>query len=422
MLNIQSLNKNFLIILNKNPNSDNGLYLTPFKEGVIIGEIKDNNSYNIYFVDSDNSYQQDPTEQLEFESLCSPLMYLNTLDELFYKHLIAKDNYTSVIKFLKDKTYKDLDTELSTIHIDNIKITHRGVIKLFNEYFKDRIIINKKIGDLYTLSLTSESILKNICEVVCICLILFYDSKPENKPFIDDTYLTKYIHYFKHIGSEDYAFNSKFLRTLFVNETQYLKYEKLINPNDSFSIQFDRNSSIRMKEICNNIDLSKDILDIGCGWFAYYRMLTRKGFRGNYYCTDIDVSRKDKIKELNNQYGLNNIIWLDSLKDLKEFNGSIILSEVIEHMEYEKTLELLKEVNDIYFSELYITTPNKDFNINYGLEEGEYRHDDHCYELSFREFTLLIYGIFHNTCNCIYKQIGDMINGIASTSYVKITK
>jgi hypothetical protein len=58
--------------------------------------------------------------------------------------------------------------------------------------------------------------------------------------------------------------------------------------------------------------------------------------------------------------------------------------EVIEHLEKNERRELLQLIKQVLVPRQFIiTTPNFDFNKNYGMREGEYRHKDHRIEYTF---------------------------------------
>lgn len=60
----------------------------------------------------------------------------------------------------------------------------------------------------------------------------------------------------------------------------------------------------------------------------------------------------------------------------------ILLVEVIEHLDDNDRKTLAKLMDYVYTPEyIVITTPNVEYNVNYGLAEGQYRHSDHKIEM-----------------------------------------
>ena len=420
MLQIISENQYLLDILNKNPKSDNGLYLTCHKEGVVVGQVVDNNTYNCYFIEKGNSYYQDESDQLEYESLCSPLMYCDLITELFYKHLLQCNKYDSKIPWL-NKTFRELDNTQSKIIINNLAIKSKSNVKLLQNTFVDNIVINHKLGYLYELELTSDSIFVNLNQVITILIMLFYNDRPENKPFVNDEYLKKYTSGLSNSTIVNYNFICRFVRSIFISIEQF---NRICPKFDNFELNFYDNKTVRNRKICEEVDLYNNVLDIGCGWFDYYKRLTKMGFRNQYFANDI-IDKSIKVRELNERYKINNLVWVDSLDKMLDFNGTIIFTEVIEHLEYNDAIDLLQKILKLSFKQLFITTPNKDFNVNYGLKDNEFRHDDHKFELTFDEFQQVIRENTVRQCKTVtihFTQIGDTINGISSTSYAKIVR
>ena len=66
----------------------------------------------------------------------------------------------------------------------------------------------------------------------------------------------------------------------------------------------------------------------------------------------------------------------------------IYLIEVIEHVQLETELDCIMEIIFKTYRPKYVflTTPNSDFNSNFDMEPGKFRHWDHKYEFSQQEF------------------------------------
>ncbi len=63
---------------------------------------------------------------------------------------------------------------------------------------------------------------------------------------------------------------------------------------------------------------------------------------------------------------------------------------------------------------LLLTTPNKDFNQFYKIEEDDNRHDDHKFELTDTEFKSFVEEVKCGR-SVDFKYIGDTVNGIRPT-------
>jgi hypothetical protein len=87
---------------------------------------------------------------------------------------------------------------------------------------------------------------------------------------------------------------------------------------------------------------------------------------------------------------------------------------MLEHIPKEKAKELLISLKTKKFRKLIITLPNADFNQFYKLN-GEFRHEDHCWEPTFKEAVDFITDVFKEKIKLI-KAIGDKINNISVTT------
>ena len=147
----------------------------------------------------------------------------------------------------------------------------------------------------------------------------------------------------------------------------------------------------------------------------YFKHLYKKGFKQNYYAYD-EVDFKATADKIIAQDQVDTLFWVNDKEVIKGFEGQIILSEVIEHNSLEEAKALLIWIRDhTKFTQLFITTPNCEFNVNYEMVD-EFRHDDHDFELSKQEFIDLVAEIFPNQQE--YHGIGDCVSGVYPTSAI----
>jgi 2-polyprenyl-3-methyl-5-hydroxy-6-metoxy-1,4-benzoquinol methylase len=101
------------------------------------------------------------------------------------------------------------------------------------------------------------------------------------------------------------------------------------------------------KYIVNNIpdDKSIAILDIGCGYGRTLCALTNNGYTN---LTGVDIS-PEQIEYAKKHYSIDNLHLCDAIDFLKGYNGTfdvILLIDIIEHMETEYLIELLKIIKE----------------------------------------------------------------------------
>ena len=423
VIKLKSANKYFLDILYKNPNTDQGLYLKELKDGIVIGNVISDNEYHCVFLDGKKSYMPEEGNQIDFQSYCSPLLALNISTDLF-NHLYKENKVLNemVISWL-EKSYADVDTEKCTIEVDTFFIDsnwYKNERYLLSKYI-DGISVEHKIGNNYQLKIQGETVREALQKFSLIALFTHFTNRYAVYTFIDDYFIQKHITMLTNISGIPYFVFYLFIKRIMRSPVQFEKFKPQLEAYFDNEVQFvftDTHQS-RKEFICSKINFDEAVLDFGCGELQYFKLLLKKGFTQEYHAYDeVDFKHvADKIAAIENA---DNLRWIESLDDIKDFEGQVILSEVIEHNSLEEAKALLIWIRDnTKFTELYVTTPDKDFNVNYELTE-EFRHDDHDFELSNSEFVTLINDIFPNPKT--FYGVGDCVKGIYPTSAVIIQK
>lgn len=423
ILILKSENQYFLDVLYKNPNTDNGLYLKELKDGVVIGNAVSSNEYHCIFFDKKHSFMPEEGSQIDFQSHCSPLLALNIGTE-FFNHLYKEKEILAAteISWL-GKTYEEIDTQATTVEIPTFFIDS-GWFKndsyLLSKYI-DGITLTPKVGNNYSLKIEGTTIREAIQKYSIVAMFSHFTNRYAVYTYIDDSFIQKYITMFCNISGVPYFAFYLFIKRVMRSPIQFEKFKPQLEAYFNGAVQFvftDTHQS-RKQFICDRIHSDEPVLDFGCGELQYYKSLMKKGFSNEYFAYDeIDFSSEVlKIAEL---YKADNLNWIASKEEIIGFEGQIILSEVIEHNPLLEAKELLIWIRDnTKFSQLFITTPDKDFNANYEMM-NEFRHDDHDFELSKSEFINLIDDIFSNRKE--FYGVGDCVNGVYPTSAVIIYK
>lgn len=95
---------------------------------------------------------------------------------------------------------------------------------------------------------------------------------------------------------------------------------------------------------------------------------------------------KRKLRKNKTYHFVKNDFLYDFVEDA-ELSDLLLLVEVIEHLNEFERDRLVKIVTNVYKPEfVVITTPNVDYNVNYGLADGQYRHSDHKIEFNEEQF------------------------------------
>lgn len=166
--------------------------------------------------------------------------------------------------------------------------------------------------------------------------------------------------------------------------------------------------------------MKHDILDVGCGGGAYFRMAEKVD---SYIGVDIDPEVLAYAKDRGERMGLANVTLYPSLDEVPaQADRDILLMEVIEHMSLEEAAALLQRLLNQPFHRLILSTPNKDFNGFYGLSEKQFRHEDHKFELRALDFQTWISATVGPEFAIQFFTTGDQVNGIATTQGAMIER
>jgi hypothetical protein len=133
------------------------------------------------------------------------------------------------------------------------------------------------------------------------------------------------------------------------------------------------------------------------------------------------VNNKAEKKEIKNITTYNRVA--NFLENYTKEEVDVILTEVIEHMPQNDSIELLTTIfENINFKKMVITVPNQEFNQFYLIEDGKFRHNDHKWEPKENEFHEFMNKIIPNHFKYEFIKIGDMVNKIHTSIGCVITK
>lgn len=415
-------NPEISFVLQKNPAS--GMTIRSIRKGMSYGWYNDD-KYLIYFKDSDgeNSYSKSEDDIIDYNNTLrynSSLCVINLMTE-YFRHLLS-DKYSE-----KDK---DIDANHS-VEILNLFISTERMVSNFNKSFPDlRIDIEKKSGKTYNVVFSYYGRFSDLIKMVTIFSLFMVLSNRDEYMYVDESLTKKFVDIVKSIDTPYYI---KYLFKVRFFGNRHNLFDKFVGylNTDKHQLIFGDTHKQRINFVLSELEIDRDVIDYGCGEGRYVKPIIKHISKTNRYIgfdIDDEVAKKakKKVKHLNDGDVEHIIITkLDDLLGITDGNedSNIVLSEVVEHMKYGDAVGLIKNILSLFKpNKLIITTPNKDFNKFYYLEEDEFRHDDHKFELTTDGFDDFINTIFDSNYIYLKHNIGDIVENVTPTQGVVLVK
>lgn len=430
IIKITSNNDYLLDILYKNPNTDLGLYFKPLKNGQIVGNAIDKHHYDVVFQDTKYSYLPEDSNQIDYQSYCSPLVILHICNELFAHILKSKEEFSEKPINWLGITQGEADTENCTIEVPSLYIDsnwYRNGRFLLSKYF-DGIDIEQQSNRVFKLTVTAKSIFEAVNLLTLTALFTHVTNNYSVYTYIDDQLAQKYGRILTNIDNVPYFVFYLFIMRAVKSPRQFqdLKpaFESYLEKTGlKAELVLEGTYRQRVQYIVSQLEKDIPILDIGCGEFTYYKKMMAQDFVAPYYAVDTDPQFERLAQNISRRYEDDNLVFFNSLEEFKsDEKVNILLTEVIEHNPLEEAKVLIRKALAYNFNKLIITTPNAEFNQFYNMEQ-DMRHTDHHFEPTGQEFKSLIEeSLAGNKLNIEYFRLGDSLNGIQPTQGCIITK
>lgn len=432
ILQIKSNNPDFSYLIRKNPESP--MLVKKLRKGHLFGWYTSPDTYNCFFKDAPNevSYKEHPDDQFEYINTTrynSAMFVLNTLSSFFQTNLKSITEKDGVDKFENE------------IVLEMIQVKSAHYLRIFNDYFDDFNLEYEEIAPKnYKIKLSTKKTLNELLNFTNL-FVVFNALRNKDHLVVDDQLTEKFLESLQVIDAPyfiRYIFKINFLD----NSKKFKKFLHIIQNSKKEKIEFVKGNTLemRMREIKNLFTMSRPIIDVGCGegnyvtGYGYFKKYT-PGLAQDlkdliYYAIDRDEECREIVKKRIERKELKNVKILSSFEEFLDISSSldykkgyeILLTEVIEHSPLKESTSLVKQLLSFEKTErLIITTPNKDFNKFFIFEEGQkFRHEDHDFEFTEKEFTDWIKKIVSDKFNVEVFGIGDRVEGMPVTLCAKI--
>lgn len=407
ILTLTSDHPEFTQLIKKHP--EGGLQLRGIRNGTGFGWYEDPQTYCMYFQDygtnlSFRSTREQQQHYLNVKQYSAPQVYLSLMTEYLKSAM-------KTVEF--GKSHNQL--VISMVEIKKVEL-FQSICRILSEF---EITEEPLMAGFYQVKLTTNSLYQLLQGAYLILLIL----AKESSTFLDegDSLIKRGIQALQGIKAPYYLRNL-FVRKFLYRKESFFKYKEAIEEQGREEIVFSYRGTgySRIEKVRELLDMKHDILDVGCGGGAYFRLAEKVG---SYVGVDIDPEVLAYAKDRGERMGLENIQLYSSLDEVTFQEGmDILLMEVIEHMSLKKAADLLQRLLKSPFHRLILSTPNKDFNVFYGLSENQMRHEDHKFELGAIEFQKWLTKTVGSEFTIQFFTTGDQVNGVATTQGAMIKR
>lgn len=401
VVTINSKNPMFSHAISKNPAS-----------GVVARSVRSGVGYGWYSVDNDvlgvdtqqyNLFFEETAEALSFSdqnfayndhsSVTSPSAYLGLFDALLRSNT---------------KGVTEHDTEaLHSIVFHNLHTFNVKAIEHLSKHLPGDFTAEELNDKTFKLTFEYVGTFNETINIASI-VMMFLSNRQAKAKFTTD-YFVKYAKLIAKINAPYYV-RYMFLRNFASCVDQFKNLARWLE-TETISFAYGDTRWHRFTSILSDVANSPyPILDVGCGE-GYYSTKAEQMTALGYVGVDRDPEMLDKAEGRSKARELDNKFYpsIDLVPDLGCRN--ILLTEVIEHSPEEESIKLVKGLLERKFNKLIITVPNRDFNVNYGLTEGEFRHDDHDWEPNQEEFHAFVEYCVNGKFDIEFGNIGDCVNG-----------
>lgn len=362
----------------------------------------ESNNPKFSFIMGKNPYTQSESNQpfvKKTDNVTAYFAYENDNKATIYSKVNNLDGYTDIDKFVSARAYlrainlhlshifkgDELDTE--QCNIQAALYNHNNIP--LSKYFPDSNIKEDIENHISKLIITSNDI-KSTIGIFSVLTILSIVNDQDID--LNESQYLKYIEI-----ALDNNINYTGLRRIVNTIREDKVYNKVNQLCKKYNYNIERGNALesRIKFFMKNAKQSnsENLIDLGCGQGTYFKYAGRK--YTNINAVELDESEFKKALDKATKYDVDvkvhNVDALDYIQSLPDLsNTDVLLTEVIEHIDYNKSVEILKSILEKNPENVFVTVPNKSFNKYYMLADNETRHDDHLWEPVYDDIKQLV--------------------------------
>lgn len=402
LISLKSNNPQLSYLLSKNPNS---LPLgRKVRKGHALGWFNGEDNYVVSFFEclrttGSVSFSRNPKDDFAY-------LYDGEYCDLYCAVSLLNEYFRTLIN--EDENEYDGDFENSiTVHSIKWPKIWNKILKFFDVQYE---IVDQcdKWEDYKVIKFFNKGRMVDLLQNMVI-LFIFGSFDGDGSIRIEDELVARYVKIINKLGLPYYP------RSLFKLKIGHCihKFIDDLNTDTIKMTKFDTHMS-RIEFAKEQTGKDKIVLDFGVGEFRHGRKIAPKSKK--YIGIDKDPEVLEEARFRANRNDCHNVEFYSSIDECpKQEIDVLICSEVIEHMESPEIAvdELVRVINKFEPKKVIITTPNKEFNVNYLFEDGQMRHDDHKFELDSAQFNSLLEWISQGSYSV--HQVGDVVDGKSCT-------
>ncbi|MDR1485257.1 MAG: class I SAM-dependent methyltransferase [Planctomycetaceae bacterium] len=431
---IESDNPNFSFLIRKNPAS--GMLVKQLRQGLLFGYYSKDNptQFNCWFKDHDAKVSYDANKEFEFNDVTrySAASFVTNCFDEFFHDLTAKDQENDTLGFNNSLL-------INCIHIK------KRLLRIFNNSFRDFDLNYEPLTQKFfrVRIRTNQTLRKLLCYTNVLALVSAIDNREIR--FADDRLLLKYAKFIQFLDAP-YFIRYLFKTNLIRREETFFHLRPFLE-TETIKLSMGYNYFQRSQFIEQNL-VGSVIIDVGCGE-GYYLRFAKKVEK--YYAIDRDENCLEQCRHRIKHLELDNVELLESLDELPTISvpKTLLLTEVIEHNTQEDAFELVRRCL-LPETRIIITTPNRDFNVNYcgndenneqdntneeynivtvnenngkdeqdenTQDESNFRHKGHVFEFCDAEFrNFILQTVVGSGAKVTFFQLGDQVDGVTPQS------